>query len=88
MVRQAVMTALFRADREASLPYLVSALTEKDVAETAAELMVAGFQDFADELRAEWAGAEDPAVREGLAVVLREGGRRGETTGDSQDRPL
>lgn len=76
VVRNALMSALFRADSEAALPYLVGALAEKDVAETAAELLVSGFREFADDLRAEWAAAEDPAVREGLAVVLRESTRR------------
>ena len=72
MVRSSLLAALFHVDAESSLPFLVAALAEKDVAETAAELLVAGHRVFADELRAEWAAGVDPATREGLAVV---GGR-------------
>ena len=75
VVRQALLTALYRRDAEAALSLLVSALAEKDVAETAVNLLVEGHTRFADDLRAEWAGAQDPGIREGLAVVLREIGR-------------
>jgi len=72
VVRQALLTALHQCDPEAALSLLVSALAEKDVAETAANLLVAGQGRFADDLRGEWAAAQDPGVREGLAMVLRE----------------
>jgi HEAT repeat protein len=75
VVRQALLTALYRRDSESALSLLVSALAEKDVAETAVSLLVEGQSRFADDLRAEWAAAQDPGIREGLAVVLREIGR-------------
>jgi HEAT repeat protein len=84
VVRQALLTALYRRDQEAALSLLVSALAEKDVAETAVNLLVDGQFQFADDLRAEWATAQDPAIREGLAVVLREIGRC-ENTGPDDD---
>ncbi|MFQ5718109.1 MAG: HEAT repeat domain-containing protein [Acidobacteriota bacterium] len=76
VVRRNLITALFNVDAESSLPFLVAALAEKDVAQTAAEMLVAGHRVFADELRAEWASGVDPATREGLSVVLQEIGRR------------
>ncbi len=76
VVRSALLTALYQVDPESSLSFLVSALAEKDVAETAAGLLVDGHRIFADDLRAEWAAGIDPATREGLAVVLEEIGRR------------
>jgi HEAT repeat protein len=75
VVRQALLTALYRRDPESALSLLVSALAEKDVAETAVTLLVEGKSRFADDLRAEWASAQDPGIREGLGVVLREIGR-------------
>ena len=75
VVRQALLTALYRRDPESALSLLVSALAEKDVAETAVNLLVEGKSRFADDLRAEWAAAQDPGIREGLGVVLREIGR-------------
>jgi hypothetical protein len=63
-------------DPEAALSFLVAALAEKDVAETAAAILIEGHRIFADDLRAEWATGMEPATREGLAVVLEEIGRR------------
>jgi HEAT repeat protein len=76
VVRAALLAALYQVDPEAALSALVAALAEKDVAETAAGLLVDGHRIFADDLRAEWAAGIDPATREGLAVVLEEIGRR------------
>jgi HEAT repeat protein len=76
VARQALLRALYNAEPESALPYLVSALAEKDVAETAAALLMAGQGVFSDDLRTAWAAAADPAVREGLAAVLRESARR------------
>jgi hypothetical protein len=45
------------------------------VAETAGSVLVVGQSRVADDQRAEWAAAQDPGIREGLAVVLREIGR-------------
>lgn len=75
-VRRALLQAMFRADAEAALPILVTALAEKDVSESAAALLVEGSRMFADSLRAAWAREVDPAIREGMAVVLEEIGRR------------
>ena len=75
-VRRALLQAMFRADAEAALPVLVTALAEKDVSESAAALLVEGARMFADSLRAAWASEVDPAIREGMAVVLEEIGRR------------
>lgn len=74
--RQALLRALYQAEPESALSYLVSALAEKDVAETAAALLMDSQPVFSDDLRTAWAAAEDPAVREGLAAVLRESARR------------
>ena len=76
VVRRALLSALYKVDPEAALTFLVAALAEKDVAETAAALLIEGHRIFADELRAEWATGMEPATREGLAVVLEEIGRR------------
>ncbi|MCZ6651174.1 MAG: HEAT repeat domain-containing protein [Acidobacteria bacterium] len=76
VARQALLRALYHAEPESALSYLVSALAEKDVAETAAALLMDGQSVFSDDLRAAWASAEDPAVREGLAAVLRESAHR------------
>lgn len=76
VARQALLRALYHAEPESALSYLVSALAEKDVAETAAALLIEGQSVFSDDLRAAWASAQDPAVREGLAAVLRESPRR------------
>jgi HEAT repeat protein len=76
VVRRALLSALYKVDPEAALTFLVAALAEKDVAETAAALLIEGQRIFADELRAEWATGMEPATREGLAVVLEEIGRR------------
>jgi HEAT repeat protein len=76
VVRRALLSALYNVDPEAALSFLVASLAEKDVAETAAALLIEGHRIFADELRAEWAAGMEPATREGLAVVLEEIGRR------------
>ena len=81
VVRVALLAALYQVDPEASLSFLVAALAEKDVAETAAGLLVDGHRIFADDLRAEWASGIEPATREGLAVVLEEIGRRESSRG-------
>ncbi|MFQ5669761.1 MAG: HEAT repeat domain-containing protein [Acidobacteriota bacterium] len=75
-VRRALIGALYHLDAESALPFLIAGLSEKDIADTAGELLVRGRTLFADELRAEWASEMDPAIREGLAVVLEEVGRR------------
>ncbi len=86
VARQALLRALYLAEPESALSYLVSALAEKDVAETAAALLIDGQAVFSDDLRAAWASAEDPAVREGLAAVLRESARREASTGFDSDQ--
>jgi HEAT repeat protein len=90
VVRRALLSALYQVDPESSLSFLVSALAEKDVAETAAGLLIDGHRIFADDLRAEWATGIDPVTREGLAVVLQEisgqeASRAGEEEGGEEE---
>ncbi|MFQ5767042.1 MAG: HEAT repeat domain-containing protein [Acidobacteriota bacterium] len=76
VVRKGLLEALYHVDAESALPFLVSALAEKTVSETAVHLLVQGHRVFADALRSEWAASVDPTRREGLAMVLEEIGRR------------